>query len=151
MIVGIHHCALTVSDMEAALGFYRDLFGLDVQSDREVEGDYVERITGVAGAHQRLVHLWGYGQRVELLEYKAPRGERRARPLQDAGSAHICFVTDDLDAEVERLREAGVRFRSPQPVTTTSGPNEGGRGVYVEDPDGNACEIVELARGSGRG
>ena len=126
MIVGIHHTALTVSDMERALAFYRDLFGLEVQSDREVERDYIELITAVPGAHQRLVHLWGYGQRIELLEYKAPRGESRARLLQDAGSAHLCFVTDDLDAEVVRLREAGVTFRS-LPVETTSGPNKGGR------------------------
>lgn len=149
MIVGIHHTALTVSDMERSLAFYRDLFGLDVQSDREVERDYVEQITGVPGAHQRLVHLWGYGQRVELIEYKAPRGEPRARRLQDAGSAHVCFISDDLDAEVERLRAAGVTFRS-LPVTTTSGPNLGGRGIYVEDPDGNACEVVQLAPAGNR-
>jgi catechol 2,3-dioxygenase-like lactoylglutathione lyase family enzyme len=144
VIVGIHHTALTVSDIDRSLAFYRDLFGLAVQSDREVERDYVEQITGVPGAHQRLVHLCGYGQRIELIEYKAPRGEPRARRLQDAGSAHICFISDDLDAEVERLQAAGVSFRS-LPVTTTSGPNTGGRGIYVEDPDGNACEVVQLA------
>lgn len=131
--------------MERSLAFYRDLFGLELSSDREVERDYVERITGVAGAHQRIVHLNAYGQRVELLEYKYPRGEKRARALQDAGSAHICFVTDNLDAEVERLRNAGVTFRS-MPVVTTSGPNVGGRGIYVQDPDGNAVEVIQVAR-----
>ena len=45
----------------------------------------------------------------------------------------------------ERLRAAGVVFRSAGPVTTTSGPNKGGRGIYVEDPDGNAVEVVQLA------
>jgi catechol 2,3-dioxygenase-like lactoylglutathione lyase family enzyme len=149
MIVGIHHTALTVSDMERSLAFYCTLFGLEVQSDREVERDYVEQITGIPGAHQRLVHLWGYGQRVELIEYKAPPGAQRARLLQDAGSTHICFVSDDLDAEVERLQAAGVTFRS-LPVVTTSGPNKGGRGIYVEDPDGNACEVVQLAAAGDR-
>jgi catechol 2,3-dioxygenase-like lactoylglutathione lyase family enzyme len=81
-----------------------------------------------------------------LLEYKQPRGARRARALQDAGGAHICLLTDDLDAEVEQLRTRGVEFRSPGPVTTTSGPNRGGQGIYAEDPDGNALEIVQLAR-----
>ncbi len=145
MITGIHHFALTVSQMERSLEFYTGLFGLEVVSDREVERGYVELITAVPGAHQRLVHLAGYGQRLELLEYKAPRGEPRARPLQDAGSAHVCFITDDLDLETARLAAAGVTFRSRGPVTTTSGPNEGGRGIYVEDPDGNAVEIVQLA------
>jgi catechol 2,3-dioxygenase-like lactoylglutathione lyase family enzyme len=144
VITGIHHFALTVSDMDRSLAFYTGLFGLEVASDREVVRDYVEQITAVPGAHQRLVHLSGYGQRLELLEYKAPRGEPRARALQDAGSAHVCFVSDDLEAEVARLQEAGVTFRS-LPVVTTSGPNKGGSGIYIEDPDGNAVEVVQLA------
>ncbi len=144
MITGIHHFALTVADMERALGFYSGLFGLEVASDRVVERDYVEQITAVPGAHVRLVHLTGYGLRLELLEYKEPRGERRARALPDAGSAHVCFLTDDLDAEVTRLQQAGVTFRS-LPVVTTSGPNKGGRGIYVEDPEGNAVEVVQVA------
>ena len=144
MITGIHHFALTVSQMDRSLAFYAGLFGLEVISDREVERDYVERITAVPGAHQRLVHLGGYGQRLELLEYKAPRGNVRARALQDAGSAHVCFITDDLDVETARLEAAGVTIRS-RPVVTTSGPNTGGRGIYLEDPDGNAVEVVQLA------
>lgn len=144
MITGIHHFALTVHDTDRSIAFYRDLFGLEVLSDREVERDYVEQITAVAGAHLRIVHLVGYGKQVELLEYLHPRGAERSRGLPDVGSAHLCFVSDDLDADVERLLSAGVTFRS-MPVETTNGPNRGGRGIYVEDPDGNAVEVVQLA------
>jgi catechol 2,3-dioxygenase-like lactoylglutathione lyase family enzyme len=145
VISGVHHFALTVADADRALDFYRG-FGFELVSDREVAGDYVQEITGVDGAHVRLVHLSGFGHNLELVEYKQPKGALRARGLPDVGSAHVCFVTDDLDAECERLRAGGVPFRSPGPVTTTSGPNKGGRGIYVEDPDGNAVEIVQLAR-----
>jgi catechol 2,3-dioxygenase-like lactoylglutathione lyase family enzyme len=149
VITGIHHFALTVHDMERSLAFYCGLFGLEVASDRTVERDYVEQITAVPGAHVRLVHLSGYGLCVELLEYLEPRGAERARSLPDAGSAHICFLTDDLDAEVARLRAAGATFRS-LPVVTTSGPNRGGRGIYIEDPEGNAVEVVQVAATGGR-
>lgn len=149
MIVGVHHFALTVRDMERSKAFY-EAFGLALLSDREVQGDYVERITGVQGAHIRLVHLTGYGHNVELLQYLAPEGADRSRRLNDTGSAHLCFVTDDLEAEAARLEAAGVPFLSDGLVTTTSGPNTGGRGVYVEDPDGNGVEIVQLARPWGR-
>ena len=145
MIVGIHHFGLTVSNMDRSLAFYADLFGMEVASDREVVRDYVEQITGVPEAHLRLVHLSGYGQRLELLMYLAPVGEQRARPLPDAGSAHVCFLTDDLDAELVRLEAAGVTMRSTSAVETTSGPNKGGRGVYLDDPDGNIVEVVQLA------
>jgi len=145
VITGVHHFALTVSDADRSLDFYCR-FGFSLVSDREVEGGYVEEITGVAGAHVRLVHLSGFGHNIELLEYRQPRGEQRARAFQDVGSAHICLLTDDLDAEVERLRAQGVGFCSDAPVTTTSGPNRGGKGVYARDPDGNAVEIVQLVR-----
>ena len=145
MITGVHHFALTVSDMERSLAFYRDHFGLELLSDREVDGDYVEVITGIPGAHIRIVHLRAYGAQLELLQYLAPVGASTARALPDAGSAHVCFVSDDLERDAERLRSAGVVFRSPI-VETTSGPNRGGKGIYVQDPDGNAVEVVELAR-----
>jgi len=144
VITGIHHFALTVSDADRSIAFYTGLFGLEVLSDREVDRDYIERITAVDGARIRVVHLTGYGKQVELLEYRSPRGAERARALPDAGSAHLCFTSDDLDADVARLQAAEVVFRS-LPVETTSGPNRGGRGIYVEDPDGNAVEVVQLA------
>jgi len=145
MITGVHHFALSVSNADRAAAFYRD-FGFELVSDREVEGGYVEEITGVPKAKIRLVHLSAHGHNLELLEYRRPRGEQRAPSLQDVGSAHVCFLTDDLDTEIERLRALGVRFRSPGPVIVTSGPNRGGRGIYAEDPDGNAVEIVQPAR-----
>jgi catechol 2,3-dioxygenase-like lactoylglutathione lyase family enzyme len=145
VITGVHHFALTVSDADRSSAFYRD-FGFELVSDREVDGGYVEEITGVRGAHVRIVHLSGFGHNLELLEYRRPKGRQEARALPDVGSAHVCLLTDDLGTEVERLRARGVRFRSEEPVTTTSGPNRGGRGIYALDPDGNAVEIVQLAR-----
>ncbi len=145
MITGIHHFGLTVSDMSRSLPFYTELFGMDVASDREVDRDYVEVITGIAGAHLRLVHLQGHGVRLELIQYINPVGADRSGPLPNAGAAHVCFLTDDLDVELERLARAGVEMQSSAPVTTTSGPNKGGRGVYLRDPDGNAVEVVQLA------
>ena len=146
MITGVHHFALTVSDAERSIAFYRDHFGLEVAADREVQGDYVEVITGIPGVHSRLVHLRGYGVMLELLQYKAPLGATRSRAFQDTGSAHICFVTDDIDVVFAQLTAAGVPIRSAAPVTTTSGPNRGGRGIYAVDPDGNAVEVVQLAQ-----
>jgi catechol 2,3-dioxygenase-like lactoylglutathione lyase family enzyme len=94
----------------------------------------------------RIVHLRGHGFNFELLEYLAPRGDERAREPNHTGSAHLCFTTDDLDGEYARLAALGVRFRSPGPVTVVGGPNDGGKALYLEDPDGNPVEVIELAR-----
>jgi catechol 2,3-dioxygenase-like lactoylglutathione lyase family enzyme len=67
------------------------------------------------------------------------------RPMPDGrrpaagGWNRIHLVVDDLDAEVSRLRAAGVAFRND----VVSGP--GGRQVLVEDPSGNPVEIFEPA------
>ena len=67
------------------------------------------------------------------------------RPMPDGrtpepgGWNRIHFVVDDIDAEVERLRAAGVGFRND----IVSGP--GGRQILVDDPSGNPIEIFEPA------
>jgi lactoylglutathione lyase len=149
VIAGLHHFSIACSDADRSLAFYRDLFGLELISDRVVEaGGFVEEVTGVAGARVRIVHLSGYGANFELLEYMEPRGETRAREPNHAGSAHVCFIADDLDALRASLSSHGVKIRSRDgaPVKVVGGPNDGGRALYLEDPDGNAVEIVELAR-----
>ncbi len=85
----------------------------------------------------------------------ATRGSLRlllSGPLSSAGRAmgdgevpgpggwnRIHLITSDLDAEVTRLREAGVPFRND----IVSGP--GGRQVLVLDPAGNLVELFEPA------
>jgi catechol 2,3-dioxygenase-like lactoylglutathione lyase family enzyme len=149
VITGFLHVGLSTQDAQRSLAFYRDVFGMQLVSDREVpKGGYVEKVTGVAGACIRIVHLQGHGFNLELLEYVEPGGESRSRRPNDTGSAHLCFVADDLAAECARLRSLGVRILSEggRAIGVTGGPNDGGKCVYAEDPDGNAVEIVELVR-----
>jgi catechol 2,3-dioxygenase-like lactoylglutathione lyase family enzyme len=53
------------------------------------------------------------------------------------GWNRIHFVVDDIVAEVERLRAAGVRFRSD----VISGP--GGSQIVLDDPSGNPIELFQ--------
>ncbi len=67
------------------------------------------------------------------------------RPMPDGtrprpgGWNRIHFVIADLDAEIDRLRAAGVRFRNE----VVSGP--GGRQILLEDPSGNPIELFQPA------
>lgn len=149
MITGLHHFSIACSDADRSIAFYCGHFGMQLVSDREVEpGGFVEHVTGVEGARVRIVHLAGHGLNFELLEYREPRGDTRAREPNHAGSAHLCFVTDDIEADTERLRAAGARVRSRdgRPQRVVGGPNDGGACVYLEDPDGNPVELVQLVR-----
>ena len=56
-----------------------------------------------------------------------------------AGRNRIQRVVDDLDAEIARLREEGLTFRSE----LVAGP--GGRQIMLEDPAGNLVELFQPA------
>jgi catechol 2,3-dioxygenase-like lactoylglutathione lyase family enzyme len=68
------------------------------------------------------------------------------RPMPDGrrpepgGWNRIHLIVDDLPAEVERLKAAGVRFRND----IVRGP--GGAQVLLEDPAGNVVELFQPAR-----
>ena len=68
------------------------------------------------------------------------------RPMPDGrqprpgGWNRIHFVVDDIAAEVERLRAAGLRFRND----IVTGP--GGSQILLDDPSGNPIELFQPAR-----
>jgi catechol 2,3-dioxygenase-like lactoylglutathione lyase family enzyme len=75
-----------------------------------------------------------------LLSGPASSGARATpEDLAVAGRNRIHLVVDDLDAEIDRVRVAGLTLRS-EPV---SGP--GGRQILLADPDGNLVELFQPA------
>lgn len=78
---------------------------------------------------------------LRLLLSGAASSGARATPGDAAspGRNRIHLVVDDLDAEVARLRDVDVAFRSD----VVSGP--GGRQVLVADPAGNLVELFQPA------
>jgi catechol 2,3-dioxygenase-like lactoylglutathione lyase family enzyme len=69
------------------------------------------------------------------------------RPMPDGakpgpgGWNRIHLIVDDIDAEVTRLREAGLGFRND----VVTGP--GGSQILLEDPSGNVIELFQPAGG----
>jgi catechol 2,3-dioxygenase-like lactoylglutathione lyase family enzyme len=67
------------------------------------------------------------------------------RPMPDGakpgpgGWNRIHFIVDDIDAEVARLREAGLPFRND----IVKGP--GGSQILLLDPSGNVVELFQPA------
>jgi catechol 2,3-dioxygenase-like lactoylglutathione lyase family enzyme len=146
-IVGIHHTSFTVADLDQSVAFLRDRLGLEVLFVREVCDDYFGRIVGLPGSVVRaaLLRLPGSSHHVELFQYLHPPGQpHRARPC-DPGSSHLSFLVDDLPALYEQLAAQGVSFVG-EPVQITAGPNRGGYGVYLHDPNGILIELFQLPR-----
>lgn len=112
-----------VDDVDAAISFYRDQLGF-----REV-----------MHPAPTFAMLTRDDLRLNLSAPSAQGGGGQAMPdgtrPAPGGWNRFALQVDDLDAEVARLRAAGVRFRSDIVVGV------GGNQVLIEDPAGNPIEL----------
>ncbi|MEO5884562.1 MAG: VOC family protein [Candidatus Limnocylindrales bacterium] len=146
-ITRAHHMGLQVADLDRSVAFYRDVLGFTVLFAWNPQADYIRELVGYpeADIHAAILRLPETEVVLELLEYRnverTPVDTRTANP----GTAHIAFFVDDLDTLYADLVARGVRSVSA-PVTPTIGPNEGGRAVYLIDPDGIRVELIQTRR-----
>lgn len=141
MIVGIHHVAIAVPDLDQALAFYRDALGFAVVQEGDWDGDYpqADRVIGLEGTSARIAMLEAPNAYLEIWQYRHPQPEdRRARPC-DLGYPHFALQVTDIEAEYQRLARAGMTFAAEAPVNlgNTSA-------IYGKDPFGNIIELYEI-------
>jgi glyoxylase I family protein len=122
------HVRYQVTDVDRSIAFYAEQLGFALK-------DHV----GKAFASVTLGSL--------RLILSGP-GSSGARPMPDGheqepgGWNRILIYVDDLDAQIDRLKKQGVRFRN----AVEAGP--GGRQIQIEDPDGNPIELHEAPKGT---
>ena len=104
MIKRLHHVAVAVESVDAALGFYRDVLGLtDIERMDLPDRRLIVALVKTGNAE------------VELLE---PTGDNTVRKFLDrrgSGLHHICFQVDDLESSMPVLRARGAEFVDPVP------------------------------------
>jgi catechol 2,3-dioxygenase-like lactoylglutathione lyase family enzyme len=114
-----------VDDVDAAVDFYTRHFGFILMSNASPAFADVRR-----GALRLLI--------------SGPKSSA-GRPMPDGrrpepgGWNRFELVVEDIEAEVARLRTAGVHFRND----IVSGP--GGKQILAEDPAGNVIELFQPA------
>jgi catechol 2,3-dioxygenase-like lactoylglutathione lyase family enzyme len=116
-----------VDDVQAAVDFYTIQLGFTVN-------------TSAAPAFADVVR-----GPLRLLRSGPASSGARATPedATTAGRNRIHLIVDDLDAEIDRLRSAGLSFRSD----VVAGP--GGRQILLTDPAGNLIELFQPANRAG--
>ena len=123
----LEHVNLVVADMDAMLDFYRAAFP-HWQIRDEGQGEWY-------GKPRKWVHFGDDRHYLALSDH----GEGTNRDLtgHSVGLAHFAYVTDNLDAAVARLNNAGFAVAKP-------GATEPFRkNVYFVDPAGFEVEFVE--------
>lgn len=138
MVINLDHIAISVSDMERSLEFYRDILGLEVIKDSRVYDGSIGKVIDVPNAKCRIVHLKLDNAFIELFEYCEPRGQNVAKTLNqyDHALIHFAFEVDCFDEFISRLKKKGVELVG-EPVEFRLGI----WCVYFRGPDGEMCAI----------
>ena len=141
LIVRPHHCGICVEDFDAALAFFSDIVGMQVEGEadhRDEQGLGI--VVGLPGAVIRWALLELNGFRVELFRYYNKEGRTINIRQSDRGITHLGFEVNDTDEVCRRIRAAGYdTFSEPQDL-------RGGvtRPVYVHGPEGVVVEFLEI-------
>ena len=124
----IAHIGIAVRTLDEILPFYRDVLGMPEVPLDDADG---ARIAGVESGESL----------IELLESRAdesPIGRFVAK--RGPGIHHICFAVDDLDATMQRCRDAGIQLIDQQPRVGA----EGKRIAFLH-PSSTAGVLIELS------
>ncbi len=123
--VGIGHACFVCSSIEASLDFYCGKLGLKLigiqDNDQGEPWLYYVRIAD--------------GIYLELIP--GGRGENPNTGWNSLGFNHLCLETDNLKADVERLRSMGVAI-DQEPKTSADLNWQ----AWIHDPDGNKVELM---------
>ena len=115
----VAHVVLAVSNVERSKAFYRDVVGMELVSDRPLDGPSAFLSFG--------------NQHHDIALFQAPPGAKRG----EIGLVHVALQLEggreQLKKMVEHLEAHGVKPTSPVTHGITNS-------VYFQDPDGNTLE-----------
>jgi catechol 2,3-dioxygenase-like lactoylglutathione lyase family enzyme len=141
----VHHHGISVTDLDRAVEFYRDVLGLELLDQYTLSDDALSTAIGSEQITGHFAQLGGETARVELIEYESEEEENgtstsdtHGRDVYDTGAKHLGLRTDDIESVYADL---------PDDVETISEPQTTGSGTricFLRDPDGNAVELLEL-------
>ena len=126
MITHLGHIAILVTDLERSLDFYCNKLGLK-------EGF---RLKNDKGETWLVYVLIDEHNSIELFPGANEKGERIQKT---SGFNHICLLVDDINKTLAEIGKRGVDVRGE--------PKKGDDGnwqYWVEDPDGNAIEFMQI-------
>lgn len=135
MFGAIDHIGVAVADLDAAAALYRDRLGMAEQHRETVEEQ---------GVHALLLEVGD--SHVELIApISDETGVARYLERNGPGLHHVAYRTDDIEAALQRLREAGMRLIDDEPRAGIRGSRVAF--VHPRSTGGVLTEIVQPAEG----
>ncbi len=131
-IRNINHLAVVVSDMEAALSFWRDALGIPLAEVRDVPAETAQ-VAFLPIADSEIELVLPTSAESGLAKYLAKRGP---------GMHHICLEVDDLTQMLAQLKAKGVRLINEEPRVSADGKKYAF--IHPESTHGVLVELYEI-------
>ena len=138
-LLRIDHIGVAVADLDAAIEFYRRVFGMRcVHQETNTEQGVREAMLAVGPSTE--------GGCVQLLAPLSPRSTiAKFLDRNGPGVQQVAYTVADIDAACAALRERGVRTLYDQPRRGTAGSRI--NFLHPKDTGGVLVELVEPAPG----
>jgi len=139
------HTNLVADNWKRLASFYETVFEcIPIPPERDLSGDWLDKVTGIPESHVRGIHLQlpGYeqgGPTLEIFQYSV-MPERCPLHPNTPGFSHIAFAVDNVATTAQRVFDNGGSAVGE--LTVREVPGIGVLTVrYVADPEGNIIEI----------
>ena len=139
------HTNLIAKNVPMMIAFYRDVLGCrSIGQTRDLFGDWVDRLTGIPGAHIFGEHLAlpGFeegGPTLEIFGYDTVV-PNTAPSVNASGLTHLAFAVDDVAAALKAVLLHGGG-QVGELVETRYADGRILTAVYANDPEGNILEL----------
>jgi catechol 2,3-dioxygenase-like lactoylglutathione lyase family enzyme len=135
------HIGITVADLASATEFFVAL-GLEVEGTGSVEGEFVETVCGIPGAHCAIAMMRppDGGTRLELSSFVTPEhvpGSPTAM-ANELGIRNVSFEVGDLDAAIDAVAADGYGL-----IGGVGNYENSVRMAYVRGPEGIIVSLFE--------
>ena len=138
LFTAIDHVGIAVPDLDEAIAFYRDAYGMQVLH---------EEVNEEQGVREAMVGVGDSGSAIQLL---APLSESstiaKFLDRNGPGIQQLAFRVDDVEQVADTLRERGLRLLYDAPKRGTS--NSRVNFIHPKDAGGVLVELVEPAADS---
>jgi predicted enzyme related to lactoylglutathione lyase len=139
------HTNIIAKDWKKVSQFYQRVFGCKpVPPQRDLSGEWLDKLTGIANVHVIGEHLTlpGYEECLPTLEIFSYNrmDSNNSKALNGIGLAHLAFEVDDVAIILQKIKQEGggqvgelIKTEYPNNVIATF--------VYANDVEGNIIEL----------
>lgn len=141
----MRHVGIVVENIEAAIVFWRELFGYDIEIDQIEVGREIDNLLAHTEIVVRTVKMIHPSlTRLELLQFNSPPViARESITPFSKGITHIAFTVPQLEISLRRLETLGGSI-----VGRTESKDKNIEVAYCLGVEGVLLELVEVKTGS---